>query len=275
LLHGVGEKAHEWLVSGAPYKTAEDLAAYEYKRRVEAGVEKVDAKGKTKLKLGHSPLNRGVISTLIISGAMDSLFVADSDVLTKLQTYEEAYTRINGKKSPRAIPPRLLSVNQLMRYQMRKQILPAFAEPITPMLVDRKFTGVYVEEQNGKTYFKHEGDIYRFVSHADFERLSNLTVLPCSITIAVAAYVIKERRFKYQGSKTAVDLLLDHEGGRIKAVKWPDRKTGRLPHDFPENLEGSIAIVLLSKWNEAKPFTIEDVVVVAEPLSDEDPEESK
>jgi len=285
LLHGIGAKAHEWLVSGAPYENLEALIQNERNRRLaEATVvpakEVKPAKRKKKepvvapqptMKLGHSPLHRGVISTLIISGTMDSLFAPDDDVYTKLQKFEQLYCQINNKKAPRVIDEKLLGLNRMMLYQMRKKILPAYAEPMIPML-NRK-EGVTVV--NDTYYYNNGKDAYRIVSPYEYERLDSMQMLPRPITVAIPAYILASRKFKYQnGEKEACELMMDHSGMQIKAVKWGSRESGKLPKGWKDDLTGCIAIVLMNKWNESKPFGVESIEVVQEALVDEEPEES-
>jgi len=69
-------------------------------------------------------------------------------------------------------------------------------------------------------------------------------------------------------------LQLDHNGNRIKAVRWAARGGDKLPKDFPTDLDGSIAIVVLSRWNASKPdFSVEQAVIVQPPLEQQKEEE--
>jgi len=288
LLHGIGAKAHEWLVTGAPYASLTAFVQSERDRRLANStiVPAKEAKPKKRksnkpveapqptVKLGHSPLHRGVISTLIVSGTMDSLFDPNDDVYTKLNKYEAEYVRVNNKKAPRAVDIALLNMNRMMLYQMRKRILPAYAEPLVPMLLNRKEGGI-VTVVNEVPYYNTEKDAYRLVTPYEYERLDSITMLPRPITVAIPAYILAARKFKYQGGqKEACELVMDHSGMQIKAVKWGAKESGKLPKSWKEDLTGCIAIVLMNKWNENKPFGIESVEVVQEALVEEEPEES-
>jgi DNA-directed DNA polymerase III PolC len=270
LLHGVGETAHEWIVAGRPYNTIHDFVRNEYTRRMVNAKKVLDKKGKERLKLGHSPLHRGVVSALILSGSADGLFSPNTTVLDKMLEYEQAYAEVNGKKI-RSVEPEIVKMTSAQRFQIRKQILPAYAEPIIPLIQNADAVS---EKENGWYYFYND-ELFRFVTPEQYERLCHIPILPCSITVAVAGYIVAERRFKYKGNNEALELTIDHDGSRIVAVKWPNKQTGKLPPALRNvTLEGSIAIVLLSKYREDKPFTIDDIVMVVPPLSKTEPEES-
>jgi hypothetical protein len=166
-------------------------------------------------------------------------------------------------------------MNQIDRYQMCKSVLPAYVEPLLPMLLARKVPGVSYEEQNDSFYYRADAELYRFVNFAQLERLTAMPMLPQGgITVAAAVYITEDRRFKYQGTKTAAELSIDLDGGRFRVVKWPG-KNGKLPSDFPEDLTGSIAILVLTRWNEKKPdFSVDQAIVVQPSLSLAEEEES-
>jgi hypothetical protein len=275
-MHGVGAKAHEWLVTGAPYESVDALISYERNRRIKEAVKAKNKAGEEKLKLGHSPLNKSVISTLIVSGAMDSFFPADMDVYTKIQTFEEAYARINEKKKPRPIPDEMLNLTPMARYQMRKKILPAYSEPILPMLRTKQdeYNGI-ITMVEGTPHYNTGEESYKVVTPDEYENIASMTMLPKAITVAVPAYVLTERLFRFdKNTKEGCEIILDHSGLQIKAVKWGDKKTGKMAKSWPKDLAGSIAIVLLSRWSDIKPFAIESISIIQPALSNEEPEES-
>jgi hypothetical protein len=283
LMHGVGKGAHDEIMMGRPYKDISDFVQKIRDRRISTskpavnkdGTPKLDKKtGQQKYKLGYSALHRGVVYALIISGAMDSIFPADMHVYDKLDRFEEVNATINGKKVENA-PQEYRNMNQMTRFQLRKQILPAYTENILPMLADRKVPGVSKDEL-GYVYTVDKNR-YRFVSASDFERIAAMPMLPRDgITVAVAAYVLSSRTFKYGENKKkhAMEVQLDHNGNRIKGVRWAVRGGDKLPKDFPTELDGSIAITVLSRWNASKPdFSVESAVIVQPPLEQQKEEE--
>jgi DNA-directed DNA polymerase III PolC len=285
LLQGVGEAAQKDLVLGKPYTDILGFCQSIYNLRVQRStqVENKKKPGEMKAKLGYSAVTRGIVTKLIVTGVMDSLFPPDTDVYTKAEMYEAAWAQVTKKKQ-KAIDKALLEMNQLTRYQMRKKILPAFSEPLVPILYDMVSDdptqcgapawNIYKE---GDAYYwaPEKGEGTRFVSPEEFERLSVIPFLPCDITVAVAAYVIKDRRFTYQISKKAAELILDHDGSRIKTVKWPDNK-GKLPREFDAPFEESIVIASLERRRDKQDFSCKKIVLVQGPLGEaEEEEESK
>jgi hypothetical protein len=204
---------------------------------------------------------------------MDSLFPADADIFTKAEMYEAAWSQITKKKQ-KSIDPSLVNMNALTRFQMRKKILPAFSDSLAKLLFE---TGCRVITKVNDTYYfsPEKGEGTRFVTPEEFERLSVIDFLPCDITVAVACYVIKDRRFTYQVSKKASELILDHDGSRIKTVKWPNNK-GKLPPEFDASFEESIVIATLERRRDKKDFSLNKILMVQGPLVEaEETEESK
>ncbi len=278
-LYGVGKAAHTEIMMGRPYKDIMDFVQKIQDRRMRTGKIVLDKKGNEKLKLGYSALHRGIVYSLIISGTMDSLFPSDSDIFQKLEMYEQALATVTGKKQ-KAIPEKYIKMNQMTRFQLRKQILPAYAEPILPMVVDRQIQGITYRPETDGYYYKIDDEEYRLVTYSQLERLGSMKMLPeGGISIAIAAYITSERRFTYKknGEKhQACELQIDHDGGRFKSIRWAGRG-GKLPKDFPaDNMSGALAILILNRWNEKKPdFTIEKAIIVQEPLVEDKEEESK
>ena len=126
-----------------------------------------------------------------------------------------------------------------------------------------------------------EGRPIPFASMSEIERIETTTPWPpdFTMTVAGAAYVVSERKFSYtrEGkAKQACEYVLDIDGGRIKVVKWPVKHAKdqhKLPVYYQRDLTGSVIVALLSKRNESKPFALEELVVVQDPLG-QDSEES-
>lgn len=309
-INGVGPGAHEELCMGRPYKDIQDFCDKIVTHKLKGtkpvldklGAQALDAKGKPKFKSGTSALNRGVVSRLIVSGVMDSLFPKDAEgnelhVNDKLEMYEQcmsdATTRLTGKKSKKGkVDEKYINLTAITRYQMQKTILPIYSDSVLPILstlgidgVEKGGGGIFhwlpksphniasVKAQMGigdrqldqvvlyggaaLKYFNEEYEIY------DGEHLC----------LGVAAYVVGERRFSYKsGTRQAVEVIFDVDGEQFSFVKWPDRESGKLI--CPENLTGSIALLRLTRWKTDRPFAIDAILVVQNPLSDEKSESS-
>lgn len=276
-LSGVGPGAQEELNAGRPYANVLDLA-----QKIEATKEaRSTINPETgKKKKGTSALNAGVVCSLIVSGAMDSLFPDDTTPLEKLDMYFDALRIAQGKKKKQAVPEKYASLDELSRYQFRKQILPIYSdsliEPFSrhfPALVSKRT----VEDRYGtRDFFLYlrDGDYpIRMVEGDELAYLYNSPVEE-ELTVAVAGYVQGTREFTYKGNHRAVEFTLDLNGTYHQFVKWPEKKTGKvnLPPDFSS---GCLVIAQLTRWKPGKPFNVDSVHVVRYPPGTDVPEESK
>jgi DNA polymerase III alpha subunit len=299
LLQGVGEVAHQELVAGAPYTSMADLVAKIEQKKIDGtrpGKVKKTVKEKdpntgeeTKKRVevdgtikGRSALNRGIVYKLIISGAMDKLFdeeLTTNEMLAAYEKacfdYEQAARVLAGKKpSKKAAPPpvdkRFTGLNQYTRYQLRKEILPAYSESVLKSLVERKHERIFLGSR---------GYVYKWskaVSFGDPEAIARLSAVEFSekgqgIRVAVAAYVSDVRIFRYGDKKqfAACDLSVDVDGERMKFVRWPTRETDEdgeeiqfLDHRFTPELKGALVILVLGRFKTGRQFSIDDIEVI-------------
>ena len=299
LLKGIGDKAQQQITENSPYDDVLDFCkkvqAWRLKNATLVTRKKKDKKTgeETEVqsqRLATTALNSRVITTLIVSGAMDSLFpeieidgpdgVVQRLPMTvgqKLVAFEAAQLEATGKKKKKK-GMGMMIIDPLSQYQMRKQILPAISQPllelVRPLLKD-KFTKL--DGQDGD-YIHHKvvGGRGGFV---DFpipttnilERVLDSN-LPEDLVFGVVGYVNADRRFRYDNknqepgapkTKTASELTLDVEGVTIKAVKWP--LDGGLPPPFQNDLTGAV-VVCLYKKRARKPAVVEEVLVAKLPL---------
>lgn len=339
LLHGVGDAAHAQLVRSLPYADIGDFVRKQEQYRYDTGVVvtkkkkyrdkipnpeynpatmtkrfatiSVDAEKEIEvLKLGYSALNRKVIYTLILSGAMDSLFPATMPdgspfmVLDQLQTYERVLAEVKtdmgpicdkgkyaGQKKPikvEAVDEKYLNIKELSRYQMRKAILPAYGADLSKMLVQANTPGIrmHQDQHSGESFplYKwmpphgHHFEEIELVTCEGLEYYSQDHYIAQGerVYVAVAAYVLEMGTFSFTKDGTqkhACKIQLDIEGARFEFVKWGD-KEGRIPDKFKESLKGAIVIVCLSKFKSDKPFAIDDIIPIEMPLDHKDEEEA-
>lgn len=302
LLHGIGDGAHDQICKYRPYTSIEDFCQKMQKHRELTATKvtkkkKVKIKGKVKsprtgrmisavigeeeieveaVKLGHSAVNRRVVYTLIVAGAMDGLFPPNTFIHEQLAMYEEALSNATGNKLE-PVNSSYLNLNEMARFQLKKKILPAYSESVLKMFCDQRgFGNSKVDNIIGgigerKFYLTYRGKKemrWLFVSPEEIEQANTIDPLPQSMNCAVGAYIVADRRFTYQGTKQAAELVLDVDGVRLQFVKWPPRGEDDLPESFSDNLTGSLAIVLITKYAVGKPFNVDDVIVVQEPIKD-------
>jgi DNA polymerase III alpha subunit len=320
LLHGVGETAHAELVAGAPFTSIDDVVEKieakklagtttklvdemeEYKDEEGGKKKRPTGKQVEKTVKGRSALNNGILAKLIISGAMDKLFeegLPTDEMLYRLalaQLRFENQKRANNKPKPKkakAAPDTKWitkagydKLNQYIRYQLRKEILPAHSESVLKMAIQRR--ELSVSQVRGRWMYMGAQHPQPFADARGFERLNSMSPPQdrTGIHAAIAGYVEDVRVFQYgpRKEKTAVDLTIDLDGTRAKFVRWPDRETGDLDADFKATVDagikGALVVLVLSKFREGKSFSIEHIDVVQPPIGNTteespDTEESK
>lgn len=271
LMNGIGETAHKQLCDGLPYVDIKDFCDKIQKHKESTGIivesikKKKDRKTKeeilvkeSRLKLGHSALNRKVVYTLIISGAMDALFQPELSILEKLAKYEELSSLASGKKAE-PIGDNFKEIDDLARFQLRKSILPAYTAPMLPLLKGRYNIK---ETSNGYTYYDGEWS-HKFYSNTSIRSINAKTVIERPFSGVVAAYILSTRNFSYDsGRKNACSVNFDIDGQRYDMVKWPD-KFGTLPEHFNSKLDGSIALIFIRKYSPEKSFVIQDIKILS------------
>lgn len=275
LLHGIGDKAHAQLMKYAPYKDIQDFCnkIQEY-RESGATIVEVKQKSKTgvlinvrKKKFGTNALNSRVVNTLIISGAMDGLFpntktvqLSDGkidlplDPLDKIFMYQEHLQAATGtkltKKKKEDLITEFSALSEMKQFQMKKKVLPSYGQDILPILLkDPCF-----KKENGDVVFTPKGtktkiQVFGKVFLDSIKKAQNLDLFPVNgLEAGVVAYIVAERRFTYGdvSKRTAVELIIDVEGDRLKLVQWPNNDNN-LPKSFDQNLNGAVVVVSLSK----------------------------
>lgn len=277
LVDGVGPGAHDELVRGKPYRDIRDLCDRIQERRQAGAKPKAAYVGKDgqekpeRLVQGHSALHRGIISKLILTGVLDSLYPEGTSLFEKMELYERALadsqTAATGKKvRPGAVDLRLLSLDAVGRYQLTKSVLPVYSADLLPYFP----ADLLMQAYGGKTCLRRAGDPAEFTDAAGMEYWEQRPLeegangRPESVVFALAAYVQDVRRFTYQeNSKVAWELQLDLTGGRRQLVYWGRKKDG------DELRSGMVVAVVVVRSQEERGFSVVDWTVVREPLPEE------
>ena len=295
ILLGVGETAHKQLMAYRPYVSLEDFCKKIIKHQVDNTTKVMktvkvkrpvlDGEGNEtgefteteelveKDKKGHNALNKGVIATLIISGAMDSFFEKGTPVTDAMDQYVLAMVKAKGKKSVTKadrFDEKYATLNGFAKYQMRKAVLPAYMEPCIPLVLRSGHPGV-IDNGESRPEFRIEDRRAPFALLDEIEYLGNRKpwLDDYVVTVSAAGYVVDARKFNYGDgkSKEALELIVDIDGGQMKAVRWGG-KAGRLPEHLraADKLKGAIVVVQYTKYNEDRPWVIEDLAVIQPPL---------
>jgi DNA polymerase III alpha subunit len=306
LLHGIGEKAHEQLCRSAPYATIDDFAEKLLQHRADGirQVMKSKTNPKTKEKtevpgwsLGRSSISRSAVYTLIVAGAMDSLFPQNAGVAECLEMYDEAIKTAATKRWEQETHPEkkamwksawtsyrnaakktYQTLDPLARYQMRKSILPAYGSDLRAMFLYLPLPSCLSIVDGKKMRYswkRWDRDARRMVDAEDpvigAEKLDILNTtqnLPThGYRCAVLAYLEEKRRFQYgdHKSKEAMELTLEVGGGKYRFVVWP-KSDGSLPDNIKELKNGSVIAAILVRNRPDKPFSVKDLTVVRDAL---------
>jgi DNA polymerase III alpha subunit len=277
LLKGVGEKAHQQLVAGAPYLDITDLV-----QRIESWKDTNTRQGQTKNKetgemeavtrRGVSALNDTLLKNLTICGILDSLY-PDKDesglemtVTDQLRILATACAKVRKQKKVKAFSSDYAVESEVVRYQVRKKLLPAYAQSMRPLamrLNPRKFTRV------GRVYVDEDKDEYVYATGKGFQALYEQDILPPNLSkIATVAYVYEDRRWDYVKDgeeRQGIELFLDIDGFRTSVVKFSGRSG--LPPNLKENLEGAIVGCLFNRSRSGEnPFYFVGAEILAPPL---------
>lgn len=289
LLVGVGGVAHEQLCKYRPYKDIKGFtdSIKEHQLRGSTpiidpatGRQAVDKKGKPKVKKGRNALQRKIVHKLIIAGTMDSLFPGTIErdgihvpltIFDKIDMYEKALADTMGTKLE-APPDYLNNLSQLMRYQMRKQVLPSFSAPLLQMVATCGHEKILDRDDGVPQWREDDKMTLPILSYQIFAALSELPING-GVAAALPAYVVAQRVFKYHNTKEACEFEMDVDGERLKFVKWPNL-SGFLPERYKQDLVGAVVVVSLSKSRPDKPFALDSLSVVQEPLTLDSQEQS-
>jgi DNA polymerase III alpha subunit len=284
LLHGVGPKAQEEIVRIGTAATIQEFCDKIYAFRVagkkpmldDAGKQKLDKKGNPRWSLQRSALTQGVIATMIVSGAMDSLFPPDTLVLDQLMQFEAAKASAEGKKRPKPVAKKYWNIDQVARYQMRKGILPAYSAPLLPMALEKKLPCI-ITHPNGKLhYYKGPSGEANLLNWRAYEQMIHFDLWDGPQEVALLVYVVGDVRKPYgpERDKERAILSLDLEGERLEFIHWPPFRKKKLPSYMEKNLAGSICVVVLNRYSAEKEFNVVHLEVLFPALGKEEPEEA-
>jgi DNA polymerase III alpha subunit len=274
LLKGIGPTAMAELKDIGACQTLDEFLGKIQDRRIAAGTKTtkmVRGKEVPVLKLGRTAIHTGIFKTLVISGAMDGLFPDGLTVSGKLRHWRDAWKALGNKVKDDA---QLLgeNISPLQRYQLRKIVLPAYAEDLREMVWN------VLPEYEQRDWEGHKflqrlhpdwGRDVRWVLTTAEEVESHLSYSrPKGLSMALAVYVLEDRRFDFQAKDgpsrrlPAAELTLDVGGYSMKATRWP-MKDDKLPPAFKEDLAGSVVLAFCEfTARRDRPLKLIDVRVI-------------
>jgi hypothetical protein len=223
----------------------------------------------------RAPLN-------LLQGMGPKAMEEDMELYAKLQMYIDIKSKVTGevyKVGDRAGMPKekvkskYLDLTALEQFQYRKKVLPSYTTNLLRVISNHSDYDLY--NINGMWRYMDNGSSLTIATPEMLHQISNFSPWPPGQTLgcAVVAYVLKYERKVFHGSKQMASVILDIEGSRWELVKWPGRDN-KLPAYLNRDLTGAVVIAVLSKYKEEKPFVIDDIRVLQEPLSEEKAEET-
>ncbi len=297
LLHGVGPTAHAELVECAPYTDIADFV----RKREQWKVDKSQVvpflfgndcllaheRGEPTEKVvkGRSALNDGIVYRLIVSGAMDSLFPGKT-TLQALEAFEQAVwdqeqigKKRPSKKPPKPVKPEYVDIDPLVRYQMRKKILPAYSENLLKPLVEQRHPQIFYKDGFRFRYCDSDESV-RITNPSEWVAMQNQSPAEGKSFIrAIIGYVESARVFEHgpkdpvtgvrHTPKPALELVIDMGNEKAKVVKWPGRDSNKLDPEYVQPLEGALVAVVVTKYSSSKGFSIQDLEIIEKPLGEE------
>jgi DNA polymerase III alpha subunit len=262
ILKGLGEKAANKIIDGRPYKNLQDF------------VEK-------------KTVGQSLARKLIHVGVLDSLFEPKSNLMDKMQAFEDAVevnkykTKIVEKseneiwwdqpldkfieaakvhpKTRRCkhdikqgkVDSKYIFMGAMQDFILKKSTLPSMPMKLHDIITDNANNVKILKA--GNTYYAMNsiGKEVRMISGRAYQNIKNLPYQPASrkiVEFCFAAYVVETKEFPYKnGERKALKMLLDIDGYMEEFVIWPDRETGEL--DYPENLKKNCVVFMFMHRN--------------------------
>jgi hypothetical protein len=257
LLEGVGEKTHEELVTGKPYRDLRDF------------LERI----KAKKAQGRSAVGKVMVQKLIVSGSMDAFFEPGISVYDKLVQHAQVQGEVDDFRYAKTGLPRVEAVDErfktltvLQKYLLQKSILTSFEMDLTAAVAAQKPTG-WNTLSDGK-YQWYANDIVNGPTLKAI--LDGRDGDPDEYHVSVVAYISETKPF-WQGKALKVSFEVGKE--RFVVNMWPRRAyddDGRQlesqPAALPPGALNGISIITLGRWRVDKEYAIENLVVAAPPF---------
>ena len=262
LLYGIGEAAHEQLMKYAPYRNKEHFcqSIIDYKKAGENG-------------WGRSAVNIGTVYTLLVAGCMDNLFDPKNTVGENLDDYQKTLIRLTkaeGKKIAKS-KVNYPILDYIGRYQIKKDVLPIFGDDLRPHIESPNL--FKVDEQvfyryRDWSYQEHSEVQYeeQIMSGQFMEECEKVTELYGGQKCVIVGYIEDCEVFNYgpNKSKEAKKFRIETCGIKREMVYWTN-KDQRIPRDILDVKKGSVAILVLSRYNADSGFAIKKIEVVRQP----------
>ena len=281
MISGLGKKVADKVMDGRPYANLQDFIA-------------------------KKPCGPSLTRKLIQVGVLDSFFKEGSDLMTKMQVYEDTANEVEftrklndyqnkimdatkagdnkgeerayrnmvryKEKGPKKgkIDPKYLMISPKKDYLMKKDIFPTMNLDLNKVLRKESNAKLLPGEPYDRI-MNGWGKEVPLVSGEHLQRVDGMELdIDQEVILACPAYVMEAEEFTYAGGeKKALKLILDSSGYISEKVLWADYNTGIL--EYPKSLKkGAIVYVFykrkLSKSKGVCYTNITDIIVEQEPI---------
>jgi DNA-directed DNA polymerase III PolC len=251
VLKGLGEKAEQAIVAGRPYADIADFI-----RKKVAGPS--------------------ITKKLIHVGVMDSLFPKASELLQKMQLFEDAINIVEYEakiaKGIKARPPKqgtidphYAGMHPIVDFVEKKSIYPTMSGSLYDVMIKHCKRVQEGSKARPIVSDSHERPV-RFVSGKEALHLEEYKPSGSDFYYACAGYIVKCDEFNYaKNTKKALKLIVDSDGHQVERVVWPDYDTGKLKQ-YPGLVKGSVCLFFLSRRVDKDNTRLSDIVVIHSPL---------
>lgn len=206
--------------------------------------------------INASALKKPIIMKLIYGNVMDSLFPEGLNDNEKIDYYLTRRSEIIGEKKS-AFPQEYISVSGLRLFLLKRGIFKVYKTAIMdqaiPVLKERKL--IAPSEFTDSVYaYRIIDPVNKYTNETPLidAKTYNELILPHEypISFGMIGYIIstKEKKFETKDTKTMktfMTIQFEVEDLTIESVKWP--KWGEDHHGLPNDLDGSIALIIFNK----------------------------
>lgn len=227
LLEGIGEAALTEITSKRPFKDFRDFIT----------------------RIDRRICNKRVVTTLIFSNSIDSLFTSDKTDTDKLEEYLKLRSEISETKIE-PVPEEFINFTPLKRYLLKKQIITVYQDDLFKICLPKLIANGYLKEVEGVAYkfMTDPGNPYSkglpVINAQQFMRYTDPNN-PNESQFAVVGLIQEEKEFTYQATKKALKLSVELETLSFDTVKWPT--WGKEHHDVNVKLKNSVCVLLLKR----------------------------
>jgi hypothetical protein len=245
ILHGVGEKAFQQLISHAPYASLESF--------VSAHLTKRPANNR-------SAVNIGITRKLVAAGVLDSLFPSNSITVDKLMILEQVRSQICDKKME-AVPEEYTIISSLGQYLIRKQLISVYSEDLRQLILPKRggYRKPLLNSSQAEMWMTQDHKIVLDAPAVEWiktvcsegnipQALSLLQKLSMDLngkpvdpnsddgkSFCAIGYVVHEKTFQYKNkSKQGTGVVIDINGYFAEETLWPPYGSSVAPVGFKD-----------------------------------------